>query len=115
MARHKHADLIIAWAEGAQIQEKAPAGNWVDVGTELRIGWWDTAEYRIKPREFIEGRWYPVISDGSKRISYFDGHHFWSVHRGSGAYESPGFLPSQLDWIGEPLPEINWPVELKHE
>jgi len=46
--RHKHADLIIAWAEGAEIQIRT-GGKWCD----LSCPFWDSPKqkYRIKPRE----------------------------------------------------------------
>lgn len=47
--RHKHADLIIAWANGATIQLSkgdSGTGGWVDVSDPS----WSTAcDYRIKP------------------------------------------------------------------
>ena len=46
--KHKHADLIHAWADGAKIQVKE-WGEWHDV----RSGpyWGKDSEYRIKPEE----------------------------------------------------------------
>jgi hypothetical protein len=41
--RHVHADLIIAWANGAQIQLKV-GNNWIDAEP-----FWRTETYRIKP------------------------------------------------------------------
>ena len=43
--RHKHADLIHAWADGAKIQSKIN-GTWVDFNEPI---WINSAEYRIKP------------------------------------------------------------------
>ena len=46
MKPHKHKDLIIAWANGAEIQLKNIKGNWV----ETSFPSWETfCEYRIKP------------------------------------------------------------------
>jgi hypothetical protein len=46
MKPHKHAELIKAWADGAQIQVKAHKLVWEDRENPL----WDTdSEYRIKP------------------------------------------------------------------
>lgn len=51
MARHKFADLIHAWADGAEIQVLCN-GDWLDV----RIPSWDANEYRIKPKNIeVEG------------------------------------------------------------
>lgn len=49
MARHKHADLIHAWAEGAEIEYKNCSGEWVNVGSTPRFI--TSIEYRIKPKE----------------------------------------------------------------
>jgi hypothetical protein len=44
--RHKHADLIVAWANGAEIEFRDYGGRW---GIASHPLWdWDT-EYRIKP------------------------------------------------------------------
>lgn len=44
---HKHAALIKAWADGAEIQRANGLGGWWGVGNAPL---WDTdAEYRIKP------------------------------------------------------------------
>lgn len=45
--RHKHADLIHEWAEGAQIEIKLE-GEWV---TDVEPDWYLEYEYRIKPKE----------------------------------------------------------------
>ena len=46
--RHKHADLICAWAKGAQIEYFSDVmNNWRDVCS--RVQWIDDVEYRIKP------------------------------------------------------------------
>jgi hypothetical protein len=47
--KHKHAELIHAWAEGAQIQYRAVPGEgeWCDEPRHLI--WEEYAEYRIKP------------------------------------------------------------------
>ncbi|NBR59099.1 MAG: hypothetical protein EBT89_08070 [Opitutaceae bacterium] len=54
MARHKHADLIHAWADGAEIQQNVPqfqgeiyTTKWFDDPDPL---WCLLAEYRIKPQ-----------------------------------------------------------------
>ena len=45
--RHKHADVIIAWANGAQIQlYHHSRGEWIDT---LDPSWLECTKYRIKP------------------------------------------------------------------
>lgn len=43
---HKHAALIKAWADGAQIQFLNPDDRWLDAGSPT---WSNSVEYRIKP------------------------------------------------------------------
>jgi hypothetical protein len=45
MKPHKHAELIKAWADGAEIQYKQIGGEWI---TEEPL-WCEEYEYRIKP------------------------------------------------------------------
>ena len=46
MKPHKHAELIKAWADGAEIQAKLEDGSW---GDSLNPCWFIHSEYRIKP------------------------------------------------------------------
>ena len=48
MNRHKHADLIIAWANGEKIEFKNHHGDWEYFPNPT---WKDNIEYRIKPAE----------------------------------------------------------------
>ena len=45
---HKHAELIKAWADGAEIQFLARGGRWRDCA-QNQPEWNLTTEYRIKP------------------------------------------------------------------
>ena len=44
--KHKHADLIHAWADGAQIQHHHGEDRWDDISTPR---WLEGHNYRIKP------------------------------------------------------------------
>ena len=48
MKPHKHAELIKAWADGAEIQFKEKDG-WTDWIHRASPAWTETTEYRIKP------------------------------------------------------------------
>ena len=48
--KHKHAELIKAWADGATIQRLEKIGFWNDLTIETSIDWESHAEYRIKPK-----------------------------------------------------------------
>jgi len=44
--KHKHYDMIVAWANGAQIEVEEPEGNW----TPLPIPqWYEHNRYRVMP------------------------------------------------------------------
>ena len=45
---HKHADLIKAWADGAEIQCHYGDYGWID---NSYPHWWEFSNYRIKPKE----------------------------------------------------------------
>ncbi len=45
--RHKHADIIHAWADGAKIQMKY-FGKWIDI---IEPRFFEKNEYRIKPKK----------------------------------------------------------------
>lgn len=46
--RHKHADVIHAYAEGAEVELKCPDGTWM----YMRYPAFDVSmEYRVKPKE----------------------------------------------------------------
>lgn len=68
--RHKHADLIHAWAEGAEIQYKSVlTGIWADC-TNNRPEWSVNGVYRIKPKtKTIRFRNYLSIN-GNVYVSY---------------------------------------------
>jgi len=48
MKPHKHAELIKAWADGAEIQYKDEFGDWNNANGE-GLYWGTYTEYRIKP------------------------------------------------------------------
>lgn len=111
MKPHKHKDLIIAWANGAQIQvhtwRETFTGRepfWNDVPNN-QPDWCPLKEYRIKPREFEVGAFYPAINKYG---------HKCLIQRTS-AEGNPVFRDKHefcaephYHWIGEPL-NIDWP------
>lgn len=46
---HKHHDVIIAWAKGAQVQCKSQCGVWRDIRSDDHPHWIESLEYRVKP------------------------------------------------------------------
>ena len=84
MKPHKHAELIKAWADGAQIQVKACNVVWEDREHPV---WSTNREYRIKPeekqpvvrwlwaKEHIGGEWMisPVFRSKEEALKTFNG------------------------------------------
>ena len=68
---HKHRDLIIAWANGAQIQFKDTNGNWSDL--KMSPLWEEGCQYRIKQ-----------VPKPDKEVSYYAEYscHVEKVGRG---------------------------------
>jgi hypothetical protein len=65
--RHKHADLIIAWANGAKIQVKVHNGlnGWKDCNV-LGPEWHEHNEYRVKPEPKPDVVKYSYVSANTK-------------------------------------------------
>ena len=53
MKPHKHAEVIHAWADGAEVQMKWESAGWQDSTDPV---WYPEWEYRIKPSEKVV-RW----------------------------------------------------------
>lgn len=73
MARHKHADLIHAWAEGAIIQCKLDQSDWIDLKYPVFT---DGFEYRIKPRE---SEWWENIPEHGLLVKNKVSGHIYNV------------------------------------
>ena len=77
--KHPHHDLIAEWIEDTSkiLQECCYCGkaeSWVECHVESVIK--DTTgeiKFRIKPREFIKGHWYPCYYEGREFVCKFDG------------------------------------------
>ena len=60
---HKHAELIKAWADGAEIQIQMTDRSWVDEETPT---WWRGSFYRIKPEPDVV--YYGVFDEVKKQF-----------------------------------------------
>jgi len=53
--RHKHADVIHAWAEGEEVEVMfTPSEGWVDTS---KPKWHEDVDYRIKPKRVKKEGW----------------------------------------------------------
>lgn len=70
--KHKHAELIKAWADGAEIQIKnTRTGEWLDINSNFN--WVDEYEYRIKPEEkklVVRWLWAYKITSGWRTTDF---------------------------------------------
>lgn len=101
MKQHKHASLIKAWADGAQIEFKC-GEEWLDFMSGTN-NWHEHLKYRIKPREFENGAFYPVVMN--RYVKYFACYKNGSFYlTGMGSR----LKLEKFDWVGDKL-EIDWP------
>jgi hypothetical protein len=79
MKPHKHAELIHAWANGAEIEKQANTGEWF---IDYRPDWHEYGYYRIKPESkpatvwnynAFEGHLVRCDSDSANLKLTFDG------------------------------------------
>lgn len=112
MNKHKHYDVIVAWAEGKTVQFKSPADNeWIDVvpsSDASSPAFRSHVEYRIKPEtEYRHRAFYPVVFVGQEYVAQYNGHrrYFMFVNRHGGVHR---LNASQLQFIGEELTEDHW-------
>jgi hypothetical protein len=60
--KHKHYDVIVAWANGAQIEVMEPNGNWTPIPTPQ---WYEHNQYRVAPEPKPDFCTYATITFGN--------------------------------------------------
>ena len=99
--KHKHADLIHAWADGAEIQYKdKDSTQWRNIATP----YWDSqiGEYRIKPEEkkpVVRWLWAYEVAD-----EWFTTSGFFSEQEVA-TLECIPKDPIKLEWSRTEFPE----------
>jgi hypothetical protein len=113
--KHKHYDLIIAWANGALIQRKLyindDFGNSVEWSDAERPSWCDDVEYRIKPKDPLI-HYYRLWLNKVKHINSKKFQYDVSVWNGThieASFNHVEKLESFVKWLS-PLT----PVEIPH-
>ena len=102
--KHKHYDVIIAWANGAEVETYSSAlGLWMK---SLYPTFLEGIEYRIKQRTFTERAWYPVtLRSGSKAVAqYLNG----SLRILSDTCCVMNLDVNSVDFIGEAISGGSW-------
>lgn len=71
MARHKHADVIIAWAQGEKIQVQNHLGRWINIPDSIETPSFSSKlKYRITPKLSVLFR--PILSNGDIGVPIHD-------------------------------------------
>jgi len=69
--KHKHYDLIVAWANGAKIQCRDEGSTfWSDIIGEISPTWNEERHYRIKPEPKPDVVLYGMIQKSGKGTGY---------------------------------------------
>ena len=95
---HVHAEVIKAWADGAEIEVRLKDGEWELCNQPL---WWGHHEYRIKPQPVIKKMYmhYDSIERYVKDIKY-DGanvpQQMWAEDRAMGNHLEFTFTDGKL-------------------
>lgn len=92
--RHKHADAIIAWAEGAEIEFRSvPDRGWVPILSTP--GWYEDCEYRVKlPTKKYRVALFKNGNNGDYYTSTADNQADSNDHEGM-----PHFVRWLTDWV----------------
>ena len=98
---HKHAEVIKAWADGAEIQCRTSTQGWFDCEEPL---WKEKCEYRVKPakRQLWARPWRYPESVG--HVDALVGTKDRIVD------PSQPFLGNDAVWSGDPVLIIEWEV-----
>lgn len=89
--RHKHADLIHAWAEGTEIQFLNSQDKWVDV--QGYPAWIEDGQYRIKPKLVKKWKW--VIKDIRTDALLVTGYYYQSEEEFNSQHLHTGWVTVQ--------------------
>ncbi len=58
--KHKHYDVIVAWAAGEEVEIKDDDGVWVAFKNTKHVIFYEDMEYRIKPKRVKKEGWVAV-------------------------------------------------------
>ena len=92
--RHKHADVIIAWANGAEIEcRDTPTSPWTNAHTP---SWYENCEYRVKPpvRKYRVALFISCGDDGETYTATANTHESADIYA-----TSKRFIRWLTDWI----------------
>lgn len=107
----KNRKEIIAWANGHTIQFFNPANDvrgWEDC-PKNKPSWEPSTQYRVKPRTYKVGAYYPALVKGVKVVVVYGSSESTCPFKTLILNTSSKYLKEcELEWIGEELPESSW-------
>lgn len=103
--KRKHYDVIIAWANGAEVEVLSEIGNgWIKANNPQFL---ERREYRIKQRTFTERAWYPVtLKTGLKVVAQYTKGTFVMLLPDCGAV--CWMDASDIPTVGEEITAASW-------
>lgn len=103
--KRKHYDVIIAWANGAEVEYYNPGyDKWFTVTSPM---FEDPDKYRIKQRTFTERAWYPVtLKTGLKVVAQYTKGTFVMLLPDCGAV--CWMDASDVPTVGEEITAASW-------
>ena len=69
--KHKHYDVIVAWAAGEEVEIKDDDGVWVSFKNTKHVIFYEDMEYRIKPKRVKKRGWVNVYSGNASGMSIY--------------------------------------------
>lgn len=105
MAKRKHYDVIIAWANGAEVERYSPVekGWLISPSPSFFVDY----QYRIKQRTFTERAWYPVtLKTGLKVVAQYTKGQFVMLLPDCGAV--CWMDASDIPAVGEEITAASW-------
>ena len=92
---HKHAAIIKAWADGAEIECLDDAGKWVSCLIPDKPLWCENTIYRIKPKEkVVRWQWVSIYTSGIPQLS----RYFYSEAEAMNAFKNGVTVIGKAEW-----------------
>lgn len=112
MAKRKHYDVIVAWANGAEVEVRSDSSTaWHEIETPAFL---EEMQYRIKQRTFTERAWYPVtLKTGLKVVAQYTKGQFVMLLPDCGAV--CWMDASDIPTVGEEITAASWEEVCKQQ
>ena len=96
---HKHAEIIKAWADGADIQMKLHSNEWIDLAKTQALMWSPINQYRVKPEpklDLVKYAHIGVLNYDTNFCTLSTSDHVWNAKEAP-SYRNPANLKLTFD------------------